>query len=59
MTREYDDIQATALTALTQLGDKAAATIDEALLKRVNKLEKGKSAKVRKTAKRFLTKYGR
>lgn len=55
---EYDDIQATALTAMTQFGDEKAVAKDDKLLKRVDELEKGKSAKVKKTAKRFLNRYG-
>lgn len=55
---EYDDIQATALTALTQFGDEKSVAQDDKLLKRVDELGKGKSAKVKKTAKRFLTRYG-
>ena len=57
--KEYDDIQATALTALTQFGDESEVSKDEALVKRVGRLEKGKSAKVKKTAKRFMSKYSR
>jgi hypothetical protein len=55
--KEYDDIQATALTALTQFGDDKAVAKDEQLLKRVDQLGKGKSAKVKKTAKLFLSRY--
>jgi hypothetical protein len=58
-TKEYDDIQATALTALTQFGDESEVSKDETLVKRVGRLEKGKSAKVKKTAKRFMSKYSR
>ena len=54
---EYDDIQATALTALTHFGDQAGVTNDEALLKRVDKLGRGKSAKIKKSAKKFLSRY--
>ena len=57
--KEYDDIQATALTALAQFGDEKAVAKDEKLMNRVEKLEKGKSAKVKKTAKRFMTRYGK
>jgi len=53
---EYDDIQATALTALTQFGDKEVGQ-DQELMKQVDKLGKGKSAKVKKTARRFLMRY--
>ena len=55
--KEYDDIQATALTALAQFGDEKAVVKDQKLMKRVDELEKGKSAKVKKTAKRFLSRY--
>lgn len=55
---EYDDIQATALTALEQFGDEKAVAKDQTLMKRVDELGKGKSAKVKKTAKRFMTRYG-
>ena len=56
-SKEYDDIQATALTALTQFGDEDVVGKDEKLLKRVNELGKGKSAKVKKPAKAFLNRY--
>ena len=57
--KEFDDIQATALTALEQFGDEKAVAKDETLMKRVDQLGKGKSAKVKKTAKRFMTRYGK
>src|SRR6185503_8054650 len=56
--KEYDDIQATALTALEQFGDEKAVAKDQKLMDRVDELGKGKSAKVKKTAKRFMTRYG-
>ena len=56
--KEYDDIQATALTALTQFGDEKAVAKDEKLLKQVDKLGRGKSAKIKKPAKFFLRRYG-
>ncbi|HET6980093.1 MAG TPA: hypothetical protein VFI24_27420 [Pyrinomonadaceae bacterium] len=56
--KEYDDIQATALTALAQFGDEKAVVKDQKLMKRVDELGKGKSAKVKKGAKRFLSRYG-
>ena len=55
---EYDDIQATSLTALTQFGGEAVAK-DEALLKSVDRLSGAPSAKVKQSARRFLQKYGR
>ena len=57
--KEYDDIQATALTALEQFGDEKAVAKDQKLLDRVEELGKAKSTKVKKTAKRFMTRYGK
>lgn len=57
-TSEYDDIQATSLTALTQFGGEAVAK-DEALMKRVDRLRGKASTKVKQSARRFLDKYGR
>jgi hypothetical protein len=56
--KEYDDIQATTLTALAQFGDEKAVQNDEQLLDRVDELGKGKSAKIKKTAKLFQNRYG-
>lgn len=57
---EYDDIQATSLTALTQFGDEAAIAEDKPLLASVNRLSTGKaSAKYKQSARRFLSKHGR
>jgi hypothetical protein len=57
---DYDDIQATALTALTQFGDDAAIAEDKPLLKSVDRLSAGKAlAKYKQDARRFLKKYGR
>jgi hypothetical protein len=56
---EHDDIQATALAALTHFGDEKSVAEDEQLLKRVDQLGKGKSAKVKKTARQFLNRYGK
>ena len=56
---EFDDIQATALTALTQFADEKEVANDEKLLKRVDQLGKGKSAKVKKPARQFLTRYSK
>lgn len=57
--KEYDDIQATALTALEQFGDEKAVAKDQQLLNRVDELGSAKSAKVKKSAKRFMTRYGK
>ena len=57
---DYDDIKATSLTALTQLGDEQALSKDKALLTSVNRFRSGKtSAKYKQTARRFLDKYDR
>lgn len=58
-TKEYDDIQATALTALAQLADDKDVAEDKDLLKRVNNMSKAKSTKVKKGARSFLNKYGK
>ena len=57
---EYDDIQATSLTALAQFGDDEAVGKDEALLKSIDRLSVGKaSSKYKQSARQFLSKYGR
>lgn len=57
---EYDDIQATSLSALTEFGDDAAIADDKALLKSVDRLSVGKaSSKYKQSARRFLSKYRR
>ena len=56
--KEYDDIQATSLTALTQFGSAAKVEKDEELLKRVDSLRSAGSNKLKQSARRFLTKYG-
>ena len=58
-TKEYDDIQATALTALAQLPENTDVAEDKDLLKRVNNMSKGKSTKVKKGARSFLNRYGK
>jgi len=56
--KEYDDIQATALTALEQFGDEKAVAKDQKLMDRVDELGSSKSTKIKKTAKRFMIRYG-
>jgi hypothetical protein len=56
-TKEYPEIQATSLTALTQFGDAAAVARDEALLKGVDRLSGKSPAKVKRSARRFLSKF--
>ncbi|HEV7395914.1 MAG TPA: hypothetical protein VGN86_05335 [Pyrinomonadaceae bacterium] len=55
---EYEDIQATSLNALQQFGDHEAVAKDKALLKSVDRIsDKAESAKYKKSAKRFLTRF--
>jgi hypothetical protein len=55
---DYDDIKATSLTALAQLGDESLSE-DTPLMQSVNRFSTGKTpAKYKQTARRFLRKYG-
>jgi len=56
--KEYDDIQTTSLTALTQFGNLASIENDNKLLERVTALKGTASSKLKQGARRFLTKYG-
>lgn len=58
-TGEKDDIHALCLTALTQFGDRESIAKDETLMKRVDRLQKESSRKVKQTAKQFQQKYPR
>lgn len=53
---DYDEIQATCLTALTQFGD-ASAGKDKALMSRVKSLGGKASKSVKQSAREFLSKY--
>ena len=55
--KDYDDIQATSLTALTQFGDAGEVGQDEKLMKRVGSLKTAASSKLKQSARHFLTKY--
>lgn len=55
--QEYDDIQATALTALTQFGDEEDVSGNKELLKSITNMSKKGSAKLKKGASRFLDRY--
>jgi hypothetical protein len=55
---DYDDIKATSLTALTQFGDAETVSKDEALRKYVNKISEKGGAKVKRSARTFMSKYG-
>jgi hypothetical protein len=56
---DSDEVQAASLTAIEQFGDRAAVTEDKELKKRVGRIQAAASGKVKQTARRFLTKYGK
>jgi len=56
-TKEYPEIQATSLSALTNFGDAGAISADKPLMKRVTGLSGGPANKVKRTARQFLDKY--
>jgi hypothetical protein len=56
-SKEYDDIQATSLTALTQFGNAAKVAKDEKLVARIGSLKKAESSKLKQGARTFLSKY--
>lgn len=56
-SKEYDDIQATSLTALTQFGNAAKVAKDEKLVTRIGSLRKADSNKLKQGARTFLSKY--
>ena len=55
--KDYPDIKATSLTALTQFGDEEEVAKDKTLLEKVDRLSEQAPAKVKKTARRFLTRF--
>jgi hypothetical protein len=57
--KEYDDIQATSLTAITQFGDGAAVAKDDKLMQTVDRLKGETSKKLKQTARLFLEKFSR
>jgi len=56
---DYDEIKATSLTALTQFGDAAAVAKDQTLKTHVDRIRTKGGAKVKRTARQFISKYGR
>jgi hypothetical protein len=58
-TSDYDEIQATSLTALTQFGDEEAVANDVELRNRIEELVTEAPPKVKQSAKRFVDKYSR
>jgi HEAT repeat protein len=55
--KEYDDIQATSLTALTNFGDTAKVAKDDKLLKQVGSFQKAQSSKLKQGARAFFAKF--
>jgi hypothetical protein len=56
-TKEYDDIQATSLSALTNFGDEAKVAKDNKLMERVGSMKKAESSKLKQGARAFFAKY--
>jgi len=56
---DHDEIRATSLTAITQFGDEEEVSKDEILKKKINRISKKGGSKVKQSARRFMTKYGR
>ena len=55
--KDYPEIKATSLTALTQFSDDEEVANDKTLLEKVDQLSDQAPAKVKKTARRFLTRF--
>lgn len=56
---DYDDIRATSLAAVEQFGDRESVANDTQLMKSVDRMSKAAPAKYKKSARQFLSKYGR
>jgi HEAT repeat protein len=56
---DYDEIKATSLTALTQFGDEESVSKDTTLRKQVTKLSTKGGIKARRSARHFITRYGK
>jgi hypothetical protein len=56
---DYDEIKATSLTAITQFGDEEAVAKDETLRKHISKISTKGGAKVKRSARQFMSKYGK
>ena len=56
---DYDDIKATSLTAVTQFGDEQAVAKDEKLRRQITKISTKGGAKAKRSARHFITKYGK
>jgi hypothetical protein len=56
-SKDYDDIKATSLTALSQFGDNSILVTDQSLLQSVDRLKTEGSATLQESARQFLSKY--
>ena len=57
---EFEDIQATSLTGLSQFADQEEVAKDQPLMKSIDRLSsKAKSAKYKRSARQFLARHGR
>src|SRR5262245_9190679 len=56
---DYDDIRATSLAAVEQFGDQETVAKNTELLKHVGRMSKAAPTKYKKSARQFLSKYGR
>lgn len=56
-SKDYDDIKATSLTALSQFGDNSTLVTDQSLLQSVDRLKTEGSATLQESARQFLSKY--
>jgi len=56
---DFDDIKATSLTALTQFGDEEAVAKDDKLRKQVTKISTKGGVKAKRSARHFISKYGK
>jgi hypothetical protein len=54
---DYDDIKATSLTALAQLGDNSTIAVDKTLRESVDRMKTRGSAILQQSASQFLSKY--
>jgi hypothetical protein len=58
-SKDFDDIKASTLTALSQFGDPTKLTADSSLQDTADQLKNKGSSKLRSSAVQFLSKYGR
>lgn len=56
-SKDYDDIQATSLTALTHFGNTKELAGDQRIIDRISSFKENASAKLKRGARQFLMKY--